>query len=124
MSQNNGYVSAERLVEEREKEVVIGDRHYLIRRLTFAEFFELRGAMVDVSQMAVEDKSAPKEPDAKTIAAMRRILVAGVKDPKLCTDPKKGATPDDLPFEDFFTLATEVMNLTGARRETGERVLP
>ncbi len=126
MSNNNGYVRGEDL-PEREKDVEIDDRKYLIRRLTYDQVIELRGAMVDVSQMAVDEKKGkgpPKEPDAKTIAAMRRLLVAGLLEPKLDADPKKGATPDDLPIEDFFVLAAAVMNLAGARRETGERVLP
>lgn len=126
MSQNNGYVDGGRLVEAREKDVTVGDRKYRIRALRYEEIVELRGAMIDVSQMAIKARKGDveREIDPKTMAAMRRLLVAGLVEPKLVLDPGAGATPDDLRYEDFFLVGAAIMTHSGAKMETGERIRP
>lgn len=122
---SNGYVRAEDL-PEMEKDVEIDDRKYLIRKLSYEQVVQLQGAMVDVTQMAVDakQKRGTDRLDPKTGAAMRRLAMAGLIKPTLVDDPKKGKTPHNLPVQDLMILAGEIMKLAGATRKTGERVLP
>lgn len=122
----NGYVSAADLLAAREQDVQVGARRYRIRALNYDQVVELRGQMIDVTQMAIP-KGAGREDrkiQPKTFAALRRIIAAGTVSPALGLDPAKGATPDDLAFSDFFALGTAIMELAGAKLSTGERVLP
>ena len=122
----NGYVSAADLLAAREKDVQVGARRYRIRALNYEQVVELRGQMIDVTQMAIPKNAAKgdRKIDPKTLSALRRIIAAGTIAPVLGLDPTKGATPDDLRFSDFFALGTAIMELAGARLSTGERVLP
>lgn len=122
----NGYVSAADLLAAREKDVQIGARRYRIKALNYEQIAELRGQMIDVTQMAIPKNAAKgdRKIDPKTLSALRRIIAAGTVAPQLGLDPAKGATPDDLAFSDFFALGTEIMVLAGAKMSTGERILP
>lgn len=121
-----GYVTTKELLSLREKDVQVGARRYRIRALSYDQVVELRGQMIDVTQMAIP-KGAERgngKIQPKTFAALRRIISAGTVRPELGLDPTKGATPDDLAFSDFFALGTAIMQLAGAKLTTGERVLP
>ena len=122
----NGYVSASDLIAKREQDVQLGARRYRIRALSYEQVVELRGQMIDVTQMAIPKNAArgDRKIDPKTLIALRRIIAAGTVAPPLGLDPAKGATPDDLAFSDCFALGTAIMVLAGARLSTGERVLP
>lgn len=125
MSSDNGYAAPEAIVAQRYRDVSTSQGKFQIRKLGMDKIIVLQRSITDIASMAVAvDKGQPPKDLTKEMAALGRILIAGVAQPELFESPDDGPTPSDLSVTDAFVLFKEIMDLSGASRAEGERVRP
>ncbi len=122
-TEENGYVNADRLLEESRKDVQISTGKVRIRRVGISVFMQAFGNAPDLSALmsGADEKNPPTGPRGDVLArGVRAILLVGVEEPKLCVDPAEGATPSDFSWPDQELLMIEIVKHSGFNKEAAE----
>jgi hypothetical protein len=122
----NGKVTAGSLVASRAGEFETSVGTIVLRRLPLAEVFALRGAVTDLASMGADGEAARLGPEqvAEKMAALGRVIIAGVKEPVLTDNPEDGPTPADFPLDDQIAIFNAVLARAGLSVEEGRKLRP
>ena len=124
---SNNFLTSEELKDCGRKEVTLSTgKKVLIRKIHRAQLAYFREGLPDVALLAdsVRDEIPAAADLERREKMMDLVIIAGVLEPQLFSDPNKGPTPLDFEYEDQLTIFKSIMEFVGHTLEAAEEILP
>lgn len=124
-------LTKEAILAKRRKRVALPVMGFdvVIRALGYVDLSSNIGALLDIASLGEKgSKSTPEDlakskRGAEIFAGIERVVMLGVVDPKLGTDPA-GPVVSDIPPADLMLLFTEICELSGLSKAAGADIRP
>lgn len=128
MSENNYLTESALLSESRKAVEISGGRKVLIRRVSPSAFLQATGNIPDLTRLAEGAGAGEKKVDpavGKTAAAaIEKVLLLGLVQPKLTADPAEGPTPSDFEWPDQLALFNAILEHSNWNKRAAGEVVP